>query len=40
PIEESIREYWKFLNSRTDIEDILDYAEKTMKNKGVVRAVQ
>lgn len=40
PIEESIRDYWKFLNSRTDIEDILDYAEKTMKSKGVVRAVQ
>jgi len=39
-IEESIREYWEFLNSRTDIEDILDYAEKTMKNKGVVRTVQ
>jgi dTDP-L-rhamnose 4-epimerase len=40
PIEESIREYWQFLNSRADIEDILDYAEKTMKSKGVVRAVQ
>ncbi|MBI5675208.1 MAG: SDR family NAD(P)-dependent oxidoreductase [Nitrospirae bacterium] len=40
PIEESIKEYWKFLNSQTDIEDILDYTEKTMKNKGVVRSVQ
>lgn len=40
PIEESIREYWAFLNSRTDIEDILDYAEKTMKSRGVVRTVR
>jgi dTDP-L-rhamnose 4-epimerase len=40
PIEESIREYWEFLNSQTDIEDILEYAEKTMMNKGIVREVR
>jgi dTDP-L-rhamnose 4-epimerase len=39
-IESSIREYWEYLNSQTDIEDILEYADKTMKNKGVVRSVQ
>ena len=40
PIEESIRDYWKYLKQQTDIDDILEYAEKTMKNKGVVRAVK
>lgn len=40
PINKSIEEYWNYLNSQTDIEDILDYAEKTMKNKGVVRAIK
>jgi dTDP-L-rhamnose 4-epimerase len=40
PIEDSIQEYWEYLNSQTDIEDILEYAEKTMKSKGVVRTVQ
>ena len=39
PIEESIGEYWEYLNRQTDIEDILEYAEKTMKAKGVVRSV-
>jgi dTDP-L-rhamnose 4-epimerase len=39
-IEESTEEYWKYLNRQTDIEDILDYAEKTMKNKGVVRTIK
>jgi dTDP-L-rhamnose 4-epimerase len=40
PIEESIREYWENLNQQTDIDDILEYAEKTMKDKGVVREVK
>lgn len=40
PVEESIREYWEYLNKQTDIDDILDYADKTMKNQGVVRAVK
>jgi dTDP-L-rhamnose 4-epimerase len=40
PIEESIEEYWEYLNRQTDIDDILDYAEKTMKTKGVVRAIK
>jgi len=40
PIEESIREYWEYLKNQTDIEDILEYAEKTMKAKGVVRSVK
>jgi dTDP-L-rhamnose 4-epimerase len=40
PIEESISEYCDYLNRQTDIEDILEYAEKTMKSKGVVRAVK
>ncbi len=39
-VEDSIEEYWEYLNSRTDIEDILDYAEKTMKARGVVRPVK
>jgi dTDP-L-rhamnose 4-epimerase len=40
PIEESIRQYWDYLTSQTDIEDILEYAEKTMKSKGVIRAIR
>jgi dTDP-L-rhamnose 4-epimerase len=39
-IESSIGEYWEYLNEQTDIEDILGYADKTMKAKGVVRAVK
>ena len=39
-IERSVEEYWEYLNRQTDIEDILDFAEKTMKNKAVVRAVR
>lgn len=39
-IEESIKEYWEYLNGQTDIDDILDYAEKTMMNKGVVRHIK
>jgi len=39
-IDRSIEQYWEYLGSRSDINDILEYAEKTMKMKGVVRAVQ
>ncbi|MCX7877608.1 MAG: SDR family NAD(P)-dependent oxidoreductase [Ignavibacteria bacterium] len=37
--EDSVREYADYLRSQTDIEDILEYAEKTMKNLNVVRTV-
>ncbi len=40
PIEESIRDYWEYLKQQTDIDDILEYADKTMKEKGVVRTVK
>jgi len=34
---ESVKEYIAYLKEQTDIDDILDYAEKTMKNLDVVR---
>lgn len=37
--EESVAEYIRYLQEQTDIEDILDYAEKRMKSLNVVRAV-
>lgn len=40
PVEESIKQYWEYLNDQTDIEDILDYAEKTMMAQGVVRSIR
>ncbi len=40
PIENSIADYWEYLGQQTDIDDILEYAEKTMKNQGVVRTVK
>ncbi|GAB4534991.1 MAG: NAD-dependent epimerase/dehydratase family protein [Thermodesulfovibrionia bacterium] len=39
-VDESIRQYWEYLNKQTDIEDILGYAEKTMMTQGVVRSVK
>jgi len=39
-IEKSIRDYWAYLNEQTDIDDILDYAEKTMKRLNVVREIK
>lgn len=39
-IEDSIREYWEYLKKQTDIDDILEYAGKTMMKKGVVREVK
>jgi dTDP-L-rhamnose 4-epimerase len=38
--EDSVREYRSYLEQQTDIEDILDYAEKKMKSLNVVRAVK
>jgi len=38
--EDSVREYRGFLESQTDIDDILDYAEKKMKAMNVVRTVK
>ncbi len=35
--EDSVKEYIDYLKAQTDIKDILDYAEKTMKNLNVVR---
>jgi len=34
---DSVKEYIEYLKAQTDIQDILDYAEKTMKNLNVVR---
>lgn len=39
-IEKSIKEYWEYLNSQTDIEDILDYAERKMRTKDIVRRIK
>jgi dTDP-L-rhamnose 4-epimerase len=38
--ELSVSEYLDYLKAQTDIEDILDYAEKTMKQLNVVRSVR
>lgn len=38
--EDSVREYRAFLERQTDIEDILEYAEKKMKTLNVVRSVK
>ncbi len=35
--DDSVKEYIDYLKSRTDIDDILDFAEKSMKNLNVVR---
>ena len=36
-INESIRDYWEYINIREDIGDILQYAEKNMKQLKVIR---
>jgi len=38
--EDSVKEYLEYLNQQTDIDDILDYAEKTMKQMNVVRKIK
>ncbi|KXK52930.1 MAG: NAD-dependent epimerase/dehydratase [Chlorobi bacterium OLB5] len=35
--EDSVKEYAQYLKSQTDIQDILEYSEKTMKDLNVVR---
>jgi dTDP-L-rhamnose 4-epimerase len=37
---DSVEEYLEYLKEQTDIEDILDYAEKTMRQLEVVRKVK
>lgn len=37
PIEKSVDDYIAYLREQTDIEDILDYAEKKMKSLNVIR---
>lgn len=39
-VEQSIEEYWDYLNSQDQIDEILEYAEKNMKNANVVRKVK
>ncbi len=36
-VYDSVKEYKQYLEEQTDIEDILDYSEKYMKNLGVIR---
>ncbi len=36
-INESIRDYWEYINIREDMGDILQYAEKNMKQLKVIR---
>jgi len=36
-IDESIADYWKYINTREDMGDILQYAEKNMKQLKVIR---
>jgi dTDP-L-rhamnose 4-epimerase len=38
-VNDSVKEYIDYLKAQTDIEDILDYAQKAMKNLNVVRKV-
>ena len=38
--EDSVREYLEYLKEQTDIDDILEYAEKTMKQLNVVRKIK
>jgi dTDP-L-rhamnose 4-epimerase len=37
---ESVEEYVQYLRDQTDVEDILEYAEKKMKAMNVVRSIQ
>lgn len=39
PIEQSVHDYWDYLHQQTNIDDMLDYAEATMKQLNVVRQV-
>ena len=39
-IEKSIVDYWEYLNQQTDVEDILSFAERRMKQLDVIRKVK
>jgi dTDP-L-rhamnose 4-epimerase len=39
-IEKSVDDYIEYLRNQTDIEDVLDYAEKKMKSLNVVRKAE
>ena len=39
-IRESIESYWDYLNRQDEIDDILDYAGRHMKNLQVIREVK
>jgi len=38
-IRDSIRAYWQYLNEQQDVDDILEHAQRTMRNLDVIRAV-
>jgi dTDP-L-rhamnose 4-epimerase len=38
--EDSVKDYKRYLEEQTDIEDILDYSEKKMKVMGVVKSIK
>lgn len=38
-IRDSIRAYWQYLHEQQDVDDILEYAERTMRRLNVVRTV-
>ncbi|MBW1836594.1 MAG: NAD-dependent epimerase/dehydratase family protein [Deltaproteobacteria bacterium] len=39
-IDESIRDYWEYINGRQDMDEILEYAEKHMKKLQVIRKIR
>lgn len=39
-VDESISAYWEYLNSQTDVEEILSYADSQMKNLNVIRKAE
>ena len=39
-VRDSVEEYVEYLHAQTDVEDIMDYAEKKMRDLNVVRAVK
>ncbi len=38
-VRDSIRAYWDYLNQQQDVDDILEHAQRTMRNLDVVRTV-
>lgn len=39
-VDESISAYWEYLNRQTDVEEILSYADRHMKNLNVIRKAE